>query len=162
MTIIVEDGTGVSDANSYLTLAEAVTLAENMGIPTADMTEDDVIKGMGEVHKYGNRFKGSRTNSTQSVLADFPRTNCSRYGTTLDNDAIPSECKQAQVAAAVSIHNGTTSFGVNAGKVTTGEEVVGAVKVSYADSSSKSNSQTIEQTYSLLRPLMTSGIKVSR
>jgi hypothetical protein len=155
MTIIVEDGTVVANANSYISLVDAQSLADNLGYNTVTLTEDDVIKGMREVHKYSMQFKGTRVNADQSVLADFPRNDVWKYGNLVANDSIPDELKQAQVEAAISINGGTVSFGVDDGKKVASEAVSGAVSISYFDNgSSSSGSQRVEATYQTLQPLL--------
>ena len=164
MAIVVEDGTGVANANSYITLADALTLADNMGIPTPDMTESDLIQGMSEVHKYADQFKGTRTHEDQSVLADWPRTGAYRYGVLVDSDSIPGEVPVAQVVAAVSIHGGTEIFGTSDGRKVASEAVDGAVEVSYFEGGSLGDQTTIKQTQSILKPLMnqTAGVELIR
>lgn len=158
MTITIEDGTGVVNANSYIDLVDAVVLAENLGSPTPDMTEADLIKGIREVHKYAAQFSGTRTHPEQSELCDWPRTNATYYGElgVIAEDEIPSAVIQAQVLAAVDVHAGLKVSGINTGRSIASEAVSGAVSVSYFNNGSTSNSQRSEAVGEMLNPVLSS------
>lgn len=155
MTITVEDGTGVANANSYITLADALTLAENLGSPTPDMTEAQLIQGIREVHKHALRFSGTRTHITQSELCDWPRTDATYYGQSgvIAEDEIPDAVIQAQVLAAVDIHAGLNISGTTGGRAVASERVEGAVAVSYFNNGATSSSQRSEAVMEMLQPV---------
>jgi len=77
MTIRVEDGTIVANANSYVTAAEFVSYESDRGNTTnaeadTDQIEFALIKGADFLgQKYRHRWKGSRVNSQQAL--DWPR-----------------------------------------------------------------------------------------
>lgn len=101
MTIIVEDGTGVEDANSYIDVDELREYAEARGIEfDADRAETSIIKAMDyiETRTYGGFAVG---------ITAFPRRNLFAMGHRYADDVIPRNIKLAQMAAAVVEMQGT-------------------------------------------------------
>ena len=74
MTLIVEDGTLVANANSYVDLATARTysIARNV-VPCADdvLLEGNLIRAMDFIESHRDDFKGWLVKETQAL--QFPR-----------------------------------------------------------------------------------------
>ena len=102
MTIIVEDGTGVEDANSYIDVDELREYAEARGIAfDLDRAEAAIINAMDyiETRTYGGLAVG---------ITAFPRRNLYAMGHQYADDVIPRNIKLAQMAAAVVEMQGTS------------------------------------------------------
>ena len=102
MTLIVEDGTGLADAESYVTIAEFKAYHNARGNDIESL-ENAIIEQLLRkatdymIAAYRQRWAGSRVNATQSL--DFPRynvpTNDVYYSYYLPNDTVPNEVKNA-------------------------------------------------------------------
>lgn len=115
-TIVVEDGTVVSGANSFVSVAEFISFASNRGIDI-DTTDDDpdvlLIKAMDDLVSKESQFKGSRVDEDQTL--PFPREDVWMYGYELlpteltdgtDQYPIPQELKNAQMQIALYLKAG--------------------------------------------------------
>jgi len=102
MAIVLEDGSIVATANSYVSSAYVDTFCENLGLTAWDETDDDskdaaILRGMAYIESMS--FKGYKVESDQVVK--WPR-----YGATdeddyaIDEDAIPTCLLKAQARAA--------------------------------------------------------------
>ena len=105
MTIIVEDGTIVDDANSYLSVADATTYHALFGNTTwtnlADLQEVALIRATQAADiLFGESYKGKLINSTQSLL--YPRTGFTdSNGRTREGSTIHQELKDYVAEAAL-------------------------------------------------------------
>lgn len=95
--IIVEDGTGVEDANAYTTVSGVDEYCDMYGYTDwDDASEDDKKTAMFRAKRYidGFDFKGQRVERTQSSA--FPRENLvDDEGFTIDDDEVPSQVVNA-------------------------------------------------------------------
>lgn len=98
MSLILEDGTGLVNSNSYADVAEADAyfLSRNISswdLLTTEAKESALITATEYVDlAWGSRFKGRPLQPAQSL--EFPRSNCySRYGQLIEG--VPSQIKQA-------------------------------------------------------------------
>ena len=103
MALIIEDGSNVTNANSYATVVEIKAFAEARGftLPTDDLEiEKLAIKATDYLESFRKRYQGTRTNTTQSL--QWPR-----LGVVIDDieyvegDSIPVELKNAQMMATI-------------------------------------------------------------
>lgn len=110
-TLIIEDGTIVADANTWITLAEWITYLALYGrVPTGTTDEQNVmlIKAQRAVStRY--LFDGSRVAAAQTTV--LPR-NWSKpiKGFTIAANEIPQDFMDAQSELAWSIHEGSDPF----------------------------------------------------
>jgi hypothetical protein len=103
MTIIVEDGSVVTGANSYATEAELTAYATARGITLTIGAELLLIKAMDwiEIQKY----KGDQIDCEQ--VLEWPRYNViTRIGCNTASDAIPRQLKQQLLYVATGIDQG--------------------------------------------------------
>lgn len=90
---------GASDANSYVTLAEAeIYFADRMHVSAWDALEDAVKSALlvsaSQMLDWYVKWKGVKSTTAQSML--WPRTGAIRPdGTEIDSDVLPSEVKTA-------------------------------------------------------------------
>lgn len=104
MAIIVEDGTIVSGANSYVAHTDLADYATLRGVTLSAVQatrEVLLIKAMDWLGQYANRWKGVRTDDDQAL--EWPRANVILYdsGPYLDQNTIPAELKNLQMTVAL-------------------------------------------------------------
>jgi hypothetical protein len=156
MTIIVEDGSVVTGANSYVTLAEFKAWADARSIDYG--TDAEVTAQLYRAMDYleSLSYKGVKANEDQEL--QWPR-----YGVILDSydvqsDEIPNKLKIAQHEA-IKAEIDQVSAMENLERQTTSESI-GDISVTYATgSSSRTTSQSLSYA---LRKLVTSSNQVSR
>ena len=101
MTLIIEDGSLVSGANSYVSDAEYVAYAaargKSIGLD-ATAREIELIKAMDYIEGHRAKFKGDKFTEEQAL--QWPRAFVQIDGFYIDTDEIPVDLKNAQLAAA--------------------------------------------------------------
>lgn len=146
MAVIVEDGTGVTNSDSYVTRADYISYAAKVGVTIADAAAADVelIKAAEYIGRHEANLKGYRVNRDQSMA--WPR-----YGVIIDEwswteTEIPRQLILCQMAFALDVHNGIDLYNrpQNSGLVAKSKRVEGAVEVVYAVSDN--NGQKLSQT----------------
>lgn len=98
MTLIIEDGSEVANANSYVTDLEFTTYSTARGntIPAAAADREILlIKAMDYLASLEMSWKGIRV--TQTQLLSFPRYNVDLNDYILASDVIPQELKNGQM-----------------------------------------------------------------
>lgn len=96
MTLIVEDGTIVANANGYLTEAEldAYWLDRNVTFTETSVQKEAAIVIATQYVDLNNRWKGNIVSTAQSL--DWPRANVrDNEGRLISNDVIPDQLKNA-------------------------------------------------------------------
>lgn len=153
--LIVEDGTIVSGADSYVSLVDARELAAKFGLTLpVDDTEAEAALRNGAVYigLQEPMMCGSRVSPLQEL--SFPRQGVTLYGYPVASDAIPSQAIRAQVIAAVEYGNGTDVRASTDGRATSMERVEGAVTVQYFNNGATGSTTTITAAIDALRPLL--------
>lgn len=101
MTIIVEDGTGVDEANSYVSVDDLREYAEARGLTyTADTAEAALINAMDYIET--RSYAGFAVHSTA-----FPRSELTAHAHRYGDDVVPRDVQLAQMAAAMVEMQGT-------------------------------------------------------
>jgi hypothetical protein len=161
MALIIEDGTQVSNANSYITLAEARAYAVLRGItlPVDDVAvEASIVQSFDYTQSFESRYQGTRTAAATQPAA-FPREGVVLYGSDIDGDVIPKTLKDAQSQLVIEAQSFSLQPSSN-GKFIT-KEKVDVLEVSYATPSSGSP-QVAQPDFpavdSLLEPLFKSSV----
>lgn len=105
---VVEDGTGLDDATSYLALDEFRQMWRNVGRDESTLSDDDVKTLLNRSTRVidaigANRWPGWRVSEDQAL--DWPRTGAEyRDGRVIVSDAVPKEIETATSEAAYAIH----------------------------------------------------------
>lgn len=156
MALIVEDGSITPNADSYISLADARTLADQYGweLPADDTEAEQALRnGAQYVDLQEPRFSGSRVSIDQTL--SWPRTGATNtFGFDIPDNSIPNQIKCGQVAAAVEYGLGTDVRASSDGKNIASEEVVGAVKQSFFNNGKSSSTVEITKALDCLRPVM--------
>lgn len=140
MTLVIEDGTGKSDAESYLTTGELVSLLALYGKNEDLQSESDeeLESGLRAVHliqeaKWRSLLQGHKSTRDQRLL--WPRAGVVAHHYTIYSDEIPEDLKISMAWAFWEYDR--DGGALNALAATGGEisevEVEGAVRVKFAD-----------------------------
>lgn len=101
MTIIIEDGTGKIDANSFVTAQQLEDFATLRGISLPESVDALLVKSAEYLGTRESEFQGSRVNFDQAL--SFPRKgltiNCEEF----PEDEIPVQVIRAQLQAALEV-----------------------------------------------------------
>lgn len=133
MALIIEDGTGKTDAQSYASDAEltAYALARGVTITLANGTNEQLlVKAMDYIER--QPFIGYKKTREQAL--QWPRNNVTLYGWDLPDDEIPSQLKAAQMETALQMDEGSDPMETVDPDVKS--ESVGTISVTYMDHSS--------------------------
>lgn len=156
--LIVETGQVIPNADSYISLVDAKALAEKFGwsLPDDDAKAETALRnGASYIDLQEPLLCGTRVSAEQSLA--YPRKGVTVNGFPVAEDSIPKQVIKAQVAAAVEYGKGTDVRASSDGRITTHEEVVGAVVVEYADNGVTGATVTITSAMDALRPLICGG-----
>ena len=166
MTLIVEDGSIVTSANTYINLADARTRATILGvsISATDGTAEQQLEqaALYVDREYRARYQGYKTISTQPM--QFPRCGVYIDGFAVDTDNIPQEIIDAQVYATAQLEASEEFYSNNDGLSIASEEVDRAVKVSYFDNGKSGNQVKFKDVSQTIKPLLinSGGLVVRR
>lgn len=153
--LIVEDGSIVPFADSYVSLTDARALSDKFGMTLpADDTEAEAALRNGALYidLQEPSMCGRRVSASQSLA--FPRTGIRLFGFDVSSTTIPLQVIRAQVIAAVEYGKGTDVRASSDGRATSMERVEGAVTVQYFDNGNSGATTTITAAIDALRPLL--------
>jgi len=162
MALIIEDGTGISNADSYQYLADARVTATNYGITLpADDIEAEVSLRQGYLNLLNQEktLQGRRTHTTQNNV--YPRDGVYNNCAEVDSESIPNEIKMAQLYAAEAISSGYSQNSVDTGQDLKSFNVDGVYSETYQDNASTKTNATIQGVYNSLYPLTKAGFASS-
>ena len=126
-TIVVEDGTGLTNSNSYISEADFSTYADDRGITLTGDTAILLITAMDYIEQ--QPFQGSKYTEAQALV--WPRINVVVDGYTIDSDEIPTLLKDALCEVAIGVDGGNNPL-LNEDR-STKREKVGDIEVEYMD-----------------------------
>lgn len=129
MALVIEDGTVVAGANSYITVTEAKDYASARGV---DLGTDDTVNEQRLLNAMAYleslNYKGTRTKPDDQALA-WPRTGVSFDGRTFGPNTIPPQLKYAQAQLAIELFNGVVIFASSGASSGSDEKFVKKEKV---------------------------------
>ena len=139
MALEVEDGTGKSNAESYISVADAdayfaLRSGNEWAVTWAAIASDDLkesaLRDATEfmASRYGLRWKGDRVSADQAL--DWPRECVEAYGFSLASDAVPLTVQRVCAEYAARASTGSLQADVGA---QVKQETVGPISVTYAD-----------------------------
>lgn len=130
MPLIVEDGTGLADADAYVSTAAFKTYCDDRGLSYAGKTDAEIDQRIRLATEYVdtiNRYKGSRMKGTQSL--QFPRLSLYDWGGD-EVSGLPLKVKQACSELALRALTGELYEALDRGGMVASESV-GEISVSY-------------------------------
>lgn len=170
MTLVVEDGTGLSTAEAYISVADASTYHANRGNAAwaalaSDTVREQALRKAADymVQVYRSSWGGNRVNSTQAL--DWPRANVvMRDGPGIVREYYPSDAVPAAVARAcaeLALRASAATLIPDEGQAVKRKEV-GPVKIEYQDYSRAT--KTYRAIDNLIEPLLANGggIRITR
>lgn len=131
MTLIIEDGTGKPDAESYASAADLVMYAGKFGVAIpADEPAQEALLRRAALAMDGKTWKGRKTNSEQAL--SWPRREVRLDDEIKPDNYLPARIQYGQMALAAEIHTEDIDpIDKRKGAVTL-ERVEGAVTREYA------------------------------
>jgi len=131
MALVIEDGTGKTDSNTYASEAEFVAYAAARGVTVANNITDEqlLITAMDYIEQ--QPFKGFKNTKEQAL--QWPRSNVKIDGYYVDTDEIPLLLKEAQMENALGIDAGNNPLATEGRS--TKREKVDVIEVEYMDGS---------------------------
>lgn len=164
VSMVIEDGSGVENANSYVALDYARQWALNRGVTLSADDEElkaQLISACDWIESNEERIKGMRVAASQSL--SFPRAGIFLNGEEFPDNEIPTQVKQAQVSVAMAIAKGTIALPNVASEEAIKSERVGPIATEYRTDAISVGETKFTQAESLLRPLYRSnGLSVQR
>lgn len=148
LEFVVEDGTGKTDATTYLSVAELKQQWDNYGYDYSTLTDDNIEVLLNKASKvvdlqYGGRWPGARRYASQRL--QWPRVNAYyRDGYSIGVDSIPQEIKAGVIEMAFAINGNLDVQPIN---TDAGELESERVSVAGAVSESKSYFQGTARTH---------------
>jgi hypothetical protein len=136
MPIIVEDGSQVAGANSYISESFLTVYAEDRGITLTQTASALIYRSMSYVET--RNYKGNKASETQSL--QWPRENVYIDGYLFPDDQIPIELQNAQAETCLSIDQGNDPAATTDRAVK--REKVDVLEVEYMDNASSKPTYT--------------------
>lgn len=165
MALIVEDGSGVAAANSYVSVAEARAWVgvRGLALPSGDSAvEQLLLKAMDLVESYRSQFSGAKSSASNPL--QWPRTGASLDGVELESDVIPAELKSALIQLAYEAQS-TELQPTGSGREVVREKI-DVIETEYAKRGSGSIAPQFNKALAFLQPLLRSsgafGVRVVR
>jgi hypothetical protein len=107
VALVVEDGTGKTDSNSYCGLADAraYALDREVTLPASDaVLSPMLVKATDFIESYEARFPGMRMSELQALA--WPRKSATIYGYPIAENAIHAQLKKATYEAVIALYLG--------------------------------------------------------
>lgn len=164
--LIVEDGSGVANSDSYQTLIEARERAAkyNIILPVNDTEAEALLRnGYLGLLTIERDLQGSRTHAIQTNI--YPRIMVSvcvaGEPLAIDPESIPEQLKMSQLYQADAIQNGSSTNGTVGGQKLSGFDVKGVYSETYQDGSSDTINDIVQGVYNQMYPLTKVGFQQS-
>jgi hypothetical protein len=134
MALVIENGSIVAGANSFVTRAEYIAYALTLGVvvPNTDVTDVQLVKAGQYIASFEGRLKGQLVDRDQAM--PYPRSGLVLEGFEWADDEIPRQVKLCQMQLAMDIQAGIDLYNPPQSESTgiKSERVEGAVTVVYA------------------------------
>jgi hypothetical protein len=132
MALIIEDGTGLADADAYISVVDFKAYCDGRGMSYAGKSDTDIEISLRKAAAYIDtvkRYKGSRISASQAL--EFPRSGLSDFGG-LTITGVPKRVKDASAELAFKAFDTDLHKDLDrGGKVVS--ESVGPISVTYAN-----------------------------
>ncbi len=153
MALVIENGTGVAGATSYVTLVEARAYATARGVtlPSDADTTILVTKALDYLESLRDSYKG--TKEYGAGYLQWPRTDVEIDGFAVGIDAIPAELKNAQCQLAMEFYASVDPLATTSSAAIKSEKV-GPLETVYALSDGERPGVVMPKVDALLAPLL--------
>lgn len=130
MSLIVEDGTGKSDAESFASATELAAYAVKFGLSLpAEAAKREALLRRAALQMQTMNWKGSKTSAAQAL--PWPRTGAEVFGELLSSSIIPARIQYGQMALACEIYADDIDPPEQRRGAVVREKVEGAVEIEY-------------------------------
>ena len=159
ITIIVEDGTVIANANSFISLADARVKIEALGLVLS--TDDEVANAQLTQsyyqlkRSYQNRLQGQMVSQSQTGI--FPRLGVYANGFSVPSNVIPDDSINAQLSFADAINKGASMNATASAQEVSSESLDGVGSKTYKNGSSKRTTPLVPAVTQWLQPYMKSN-----
>lgn len=150
MALVVEDGTGKADANSFVERAEYIAFAALRGVTVANDAAADVelVKATDKILTMC--FKGNPTVAGQAL--PFPRHEENyNFKLVYPDDEVPVAIKRGQMLLAMAVHDGIDLSPNVVGGIAIKREKIGPIETEY-DTATTQDSPTLPLAMSAFAP----------
>lgn len=164
VTIVVEDGTGVANANSYQTVAQARAYALQRGIALSaddDVVGAQLVNATDYLESLECQYQGKRTDCTTPQALAWPRKCVELCCVAFPKDQIPKNLIAAQATLVIAQHSGVNLFPNIGPSDYVIREKVGPLETEYADPTKAGITTRLTGVDALLAPLFGSCGEVS-
>jgi len=159
--LIIEDGSVVANANSWVTDDELKSYASIKGysLPATQPDREALLVNAYDFinFTYEQQLQGYRV-TPQTQTGAMPRSNMYAYGLMVANDSIPQDFKNAQMLAAFSINGGVDTNAVKSDADLASFTVVGVISETYRADSGAPTIARMPAVSRTLKPYTNSGI----
>lgn len=156
VTIVVEDGSIVANANSFQTVADVRAYAEQRGINMTGDSDDQIgawlINATDYLNSFECQYQGSRVDCATQLLA-WPRSDVEFCCEAWPEDQIPGNLKAAQNALVIAQKAGIVLFPNIGAADYVIREKVGPIETEYANPIESGVTTRITGVEALLAPL---------
>lgn len=162
MALVVEDGTIVAGATSYVTLAEAraYALARGLTLPADDPTlEVSLIQAIDYLESYRSSYQGVLVSPGVQEL-QWPRAGCFIDGYELPANVIPKLLKDAQSRLAYEVSSGVDLNPTVTGRLVLSEKI-GDIAVTYSGTDKTEQAPSMPNVDNLLAPLLRKSVGIA-
>lgn len=155
MSLVIEDGTGKADAESYATVTQLQARAAALGVTVSTkVSECEILlrKAMQKMQR-GDEYQGYRVNRTQAL--DFPRVGIiiNRFG--YASGELPPQLVEAQIIFAIEAQSTNLLPTVKANAVgSVVEKTVGPITTRYAATTAPNALPIVSAAEEVLKPLL--------
>jgi hypothetical protein len=156
MALVIEDGTNVSGANSFVTLVEArsYAAARSLSLPTDDAAlEALLLNAVDYLESKRQLYQGQRASVTQSL--QWPRVDVFIDDVYLAATVIPDLLKSAQIRLAAIAYSGVDLMPTRSGPIVK-KEKVGPIETEYSETVGTTIEPSMTVIDYLLAPLLKS------
>ncbi len=162
MALIIETGAIVTNANTYVSEADARTILQAIGQDLASNTvtaEQQLLNAMNYIESFRARYTGYKNSVDQPL--QWPRTSVIVDGWLAPNNTIPNELIRAQVFAAYEISQSENLQPNDSGRKISSEKL-GPLSVSYFENSATDASKIYNRVLDELHPLLEASLNLVR
>lgn len=157
VTITVETGVGVLNANSFVTVAEARSYALDRGVVLSavdDTVAAQLIKAKDYLEALADQYQGYMVSAEQAL--QWPRSGVYLYDSEAEFSAaaIPKELKSAQCALVMALDSGVDITPVYTPSQLVIEETVGPITTKYADPRGAKPTPVMTAVNAMIAPLL--------
>lgn len=161
MALIIEDGTIVANAQSYMNVADLRTFAglRGVAVPSSDEAcERLLIKAMDALEEFATKWKGQKVSATQPLA--WPRSGAVIDDVNQPSNEIPRELEYAQLQLALEANQNDLQPNEEQRQVV--KEKVGPIEMTYENKGRVMGVSAFAKPMALIRPLLKNHLNLVR